>query len=251
MTTNYNLSGKNILISGASSGIGKQTAINLSKAGARVFITGRTPEKLNETYRNLIGEKHVKIVADLTEVRQIDEVISAVTELHGFVHCAGISTMIPVKYIKQEQIREVFSLNYESAVLLVSKALSQRKISKNASFVFISSLATINPLFGGSLYIGSKLALEGFSKTIAIELTSKGIRSNCICPAYVFSPMIDKAKETMSAAFIEKFKAMHPNGFGYPQDVANIIAFLLSEESQWVNGQNINLGSFNINIPLL
>jgi NAD(P)-dependent dehydrogenase (short-subunit alcohol dehydrogenase family) len=249
--TSFNLSDKNILITGASSGIGRQTAIKLSEAGARLFITGKTPEKLEETYKNLHGEKHVKIVADLTDTRQIDEVVNSISELHGFVHSAGISTMVPVKYIKQEQLRDVFSLNYESAVLLVSKALMQRKIAKNASFVFISSLATTNPLFGGSLYIGSKLALEGFSKTIAIELSSKGIRSNCICPAYVFSPMIDKAKETMSAAFIEKFKTMHPNGFGYPNDVANIIAFLLSDESKWVNGQNINLGSFNINIPSL
>ncbi len=249
--TTFNLSGKNILISGASSGIGRQAAIKLSDAGARIFITGRTPEKLDETFRNLVGEKHIKIVADLSDLRQIDEVINAVPELHGFVHCAGISTMVPVKYIKKEQIQDVYSVNYESAVLLVSKALAQRKISKNASFVFISSLSTVNPLFGGSLYIGSKLALEGFSKTIAIELSSKGIRSNCICPAYVFSPMMDKVKESMSASFIEKFKTMHPNGFGYPQDVANIIAFLLADESKWINGQNINLGSFNINIPSL
>ena len=115
----------------------------------------------------------------------------------------------------------------------------------------MSSLATIHPMFGGSLYIGSKLALEGFSKAIAIELSSKGIRSNCICPAYVVSPMTDKVRESFSDDFIEKFKVMHPNGFGYPDDVVNIISFLLHDGSKWLNGQNINLGSFNINVPAL
>jgi len=249
--TTFNLSGQNILITGASSGIGRQTAIRLADAGARLIITGKTPEKLDETFKSLRGENHIQLAADLTDVRQIDEIITAIPELQGFVHSAGISTMAPVKYIKPDQIRDVFSVNYESAVLLVSKALLQRKIGKGASLVFISSLATTNPLFGGSLYIGSKLALEGFSKTIAIELSSKGIRSNCICPAYIFSPMVDKIKESMSASYIENFKKMHPNGFGYPDDVAKIIAFLLSDESTWVNGQNINLGSFNINIPSL
>ena len=249
--TNFNLSGKNILITGASSGIGRQTAIQLSEAGAKLFITGRSPEKLEETFKNLLGENHVKIVADLTDSRKIDEIINSVSELHGFVHSAGISAVTPVKYITQEHIRDVFSVNYESAVLLIGKALMQRKIAKTASFVFISSIATTNPLFGGSLYIGSKLALEGFSKTIAIEMSSKGIRSNCVCPAYVFTPMVDKVKENMSADYVKKFKEMHPSGFGYPIDVANIIAFLLADESKWVNGQNINLGSFNINIPLL
>jgi len=243
------LSGKNIMITGASSGIGRQAAIELSEKGARLFITGKTPEKLDETFDKLHGDGHVKFAADLSDIKQIEELISHIPELDGFVHSAGISIMVPIKYIKTENIREVFAVNYESAVSLISKAFAQKKIAKKASLVFISSLATTNPLFGGALYTGSKLALEGFSKTLSVEYSSKGIRSNCICPAYVFSPMVDEAKQNLSAEFVEKFKTMHPNGFGYPIDVAHVISFLLSDNSRWINGQNINLGTFNINIP--
>lgn len=247
----YNFSGKNILITGASSGIGQQTAIRLSETGAKLFITGRNHERLDETFRKLQGKDHIKVIADLTDTGQIDKVVNVVSELHGFVHCAGVSTLVPIKYIKQEQVRDVFSINYESAVLLVGKILLLKKNTKTTSFVFMSSLATVHPMFGGSLYIGSKLALEGFSKSIAIEFSSKGIRSNCICPAYVVTPMVEKVRESFSDDFIEKFKTMHPNGFGYPDDVVNIISFLLHDGSRWLNGQNINLGSFNINVPAL
>ena len=249
--TKYNFSGKTILITGASSGIGRNCAELLSSFGARLIITGKTSEKLEETFQHLKGENHIKFVADLTNENEIDELINILPEINGFVHSAGISTITPVRFIKQKQIRDIFSLNFESALLIVSKALAKKKIAKGGSLVFISSLVTTNPMFGGALYCSSKMALEGLSKTLAIELTPQLIRSNCISPAYVFSPMVDKAKEMMSEEFLEKFKSMHPRGFGFPEDVSNIILSLLSEDSKWINGQNLNLGAFNINIPSL
>lgn len=249
--TQFDLKDKTILVTGASSGIGKQCATMLAESGAKCVITGRTPEKLDDTFNQLAGSGHIKVVADLTDERGIIELINSFSDIDGMVHSAGISPMVPVRFIQPAQIKEVFALNFEAALLIVSKALAQKKINKNASLVFISSLATTNPLFGGALYCSSKMALEGLSKTLAIELSPKGIRSNCVNPAYVFSPMVDKARETMSAEFIDKFKAMHPNGFGYPADVANVILMLLANESKWINGQNINLGAFNINIPSL
>ncbi len=249
--TQFDFSKKTILVSGASSGIGKQCALMLAECGARLIITGKTPERLEDTFAKLSGNGHVKFVADLTDETEVEALVHTLALIDGFVHSAGVSPIVPVRFVNSKQIRDVFALNFEAALLIISKALAQKKIAKKASLVFISSRVTSNPLFGGALYCSSKMALEGLSKTLAIELLPKGIRSNCVCPAYVFSPMVDKAREMMSEEFIEKFKAMHPNGFGYPEDVANVVMSLLSDETKWINGQNINLGAFNINIPSL
>ena len=249
--THFDFSGKTILVTGSSSGIGKQCATMLADSGARLVITGRNPEKLSAVFAELKGSDHIMFAADLTNEKEIDELLNVMPDINGFVHSAGMSTSVPVRFVQSKQIREIFALNYESALLIVSKSLANKKIAKGASLVFISSLVTTNPMFGGALYCSSKLALEGLSKTLAIELAPKAIRSNCVCPAYVFSPMIEKVQETLSPEFIDKFKAMHPNGFGYSMDVANFIMSLLSDESRWINGQNINLGAFNINLPAL
>src|ERR1051325_4265324 len=152
--TPFHLHGKTILVTGASSGIGAQTAITISRMGATVIITGRNEQRLNETLSRLEGKGQL-IVCDLTDESGINELAASVPQLDGVVHCAGIVALFPTKYLNRQKIEETFSINYTAAVLLMSSLFSKRKINKNASLVFISSFAATYPYKAGALYAGS------------------------------------------------------------------------------------------------
>ena len=240
------LTGKHVLITGASSGIGKETALRLSRAGAKVFISGRNSERLSETYDSLEGSDHEMLVTDLTDERDINALAANVGEIDGLVHCAGIVGPTPAKFIRQENIDKLFRINYEVPVLLTGKILMKKKLKDNSSIVFISSVATKSPYFGGALYGSSKAALEAYSQSLALELVNRGIRSNILSPGLVRTKILtDPAKEgnpEIVDESIQKYLQKYPMGIGEPADVANVILFLLADESKWVSGSNILLG---------
>lgn len=239
---NFNLSEKKILITGASSGIGKQTAITISEYGGTVFITAREQKRLDETFKQLKGNNHQSFTADLTDEKQIHNLIENLPELNGVVYCAGITGHIPAKFIRSQDISNIFKINYEAPVLLSVKLLSKKRLKNNSSIVFLSSIATKYPYFGGALYASTKSAIEAYSKVLALELASKGIRSNCISPTFVKTPMVDDTEKTISKETLQKIEKMHPLGFGEPSDVANAIVFFLSDASRWITGANLILG---------
>ena len=240
------LTGKHVLITGASSGIGKETALRLSRAGAKVFISGRNSERLSETYDSLEGSDHEMLVTDLTDERDINALAANVGEIDGLVHCAGIVGPTPAKFIRQENIDKLFRINYEVPVLLTGKILMKKKLKDNSSIVFISSVATKSPYFGGALYGSSKAALEAYSQSLALELVNRGIRSNILSPGLVRTKILtDPAMEgnpEIVDESIQKYLQKYPMGIGEPADVANVILFLLADESKWVSGSNILLG---------
>lgn len=238
----FDLSGKNILITGASSGIGKQSAITISEMGGKVFITGKDKIRLAQTIQGLKGEGHKSFSADLTKEDELLNFINKVPQINGVVLCAGITTHMPTNFIQSSNITEIFKINYESVVLLISKLLYKKKIENKSSIVFLSSIATKHAYFGGALYTGTKSAIESYSKTLALELAPKGIRTNCLSPTFVKTEMINKAEKTISSESLEKMKKMHPLGFGDPVDVANTIVFFLSDASKWISGTNLELG---------
>ncbi len=242
MNMNFNLSEKKILITGASSGIGKQTAIAISEYGGNVFITAREQKRLNETFKQLKGNNHQSFTADLTDEKQIHNLIENLPELNGVVYCAGITCHIPAKFIRSQDISQIFKINYEAPVLLSGKLLSKKRLKNNSSIVFLSSIATKHPYFGGALYGSTKSAIEAYSKVLALELAPKGIRSNCISPTFVKTPMVDDTEKTISKETLQKIEKMHPLGFGEPSDVANAIVFFLSDASRWITGANLILG---------
>jgi len=246
----FQLTEKNILITGASSGIGKETALLVSQYGGTVFITGRDESRLEETFRLLSSpaessgvKRHAFRLADLTKESELDALIEALPPLNGIVHCAGIVGPLPSKFITQQEIDRMFSINYNVPVNLTAKILRKKKLLNSASVIFMSTIATRNPYFGGALYSSSKAALEAYSKTLALELMPKGIRSNCLQAGLVDTPMIvNPSEKNMQEEALGRYLQRYPLGIGTPKDVAATIVFFLSDASKWITGTNLILG---------
>lgn len=242
MSGQFSLSGKTIFLTGASSGIGRQAAIDLSLAGATLILTGRDEKRLQETFASLQGEGHTCFQADLTDFGSFAEMVARLPVLDGIVHSAGVTGHLPAKFIGAADISQIMQINYQAPVLLTSALLRKKKVAANASIVFLSSITTKYPYFGGALYGSSKAAIEAYSRVLAIELAAKGIRSNCVSPSFVRTPMVADAGKTISSEVLDKFEKMMPLGFGEPKDVSNAIIYLLSDASKWVTGSNLVLG---------
>ncbi|HNW70976.1 MAG TPA: SDR family oxidoreductase [Bacteroidales bacterium] len=238
----FDLSGKTFLVTGASSGIGRQCAATISECGGTLIISGRNAERLNETFLMLKGDGHKQVIADLSTDEAIENLADGLPPLNGLVHCAGITAPIPVKFIRSRHIDDMMRVNYYAPVLLTTRILSKKKLLDHSSIVFFSTIATKFPYYGGSLYISSKSALSGFSMVLALELAPKGIRSNCLLPGFVRTPMYEATEEHASPEAMKKFEMLHPLGIGDPEDVAGPVCFLLSDASRWITGINIPLG---------
>ena len=241
------LKGKNVLVTGASSGIGMRAAISISKQGGTLIITGRNEEKLAETFNMLEGEGHKMLSGDMIIDEDLAVLVDILPDLDGLVHCAGIVGPTPAKFIRQDDIKKMFGINYRVPVLLTAAILQKKKLNKGASVIMMSSVVTRSPYFGGSLYAGSKGAVEAYTKTLALELVDRNIRVNCISPGLVNTPLItDPAKEANPEIVddsLQKYMAKYPMGIGETEDVANTIVFLLSDESRWISGTNIDMGT--------
>lgn len=238
-TSPYTLNNKTILVTGASSGLGASTAVECSKAGAKLIISGRNEERLNNTFNQLHGHGHIQLTFDLTLKENIDELAKVLPLLDGLALCAGITKTIPVKFISNEDIDEIFQTNVFSSMQLIQKLLKLKKINKGGSIVFISSISTAYADKGNSIYAASKGAINSFSKVLALELSVRGITSNCIQPGFVPTGMLAKGTVTEEQLLEEKKK--YPLGFGEPTDIANGIIYLLSDAAKWVTGSVLTI----------
>ena len=232
----FSLAGKNILITGGSSGIGAAAAKACARAGAVVYLNARHEERGNAVLNQLYGKGHQLVLADLTVEEQRNRLVDEMPPLQGMVHSAGATAHMPARFIRQKNLDHLFKINYEGTVLLTARILAKKKMEKGGSFVFLSSIATKYPYFGGAIYSGTKAAIEAYSKTLAVELASKKIRANCLKPSFVKGPMVEEAGKTISEEVLKNFEKMMPLGFGEPEDVANAIVFFLSDASKWSTG---------------
>jgi len=245
----FSLIGKTILITGASSGIGRGIAVECSKMGAKLVITGRNIQSLNDTYLSLEGDNHIQIVADLSNTNEIDSLVEQCPPLDGCVNNAGIPKLTIVKFIQEKDLNEIIKINTLAPILLTSALVKKKKLNKNSSIVFISSISGVNiSEMGGSTYSASKGALNGFVKGAAIDLASQKIRVNSINPGIIKTNILDLAGEIFSEEQLnEKLKLYPLKRIGQPEDVAYGTIYLLSDASSWVTGTNIVIdGGFTL-----
>ena len=247
MNNPFTLEGKTILVTGASSGIGRGIAIACAGMGARVVLTARNVTRLEET-KSLIEDWRLKIEdfqepiiipADLTDAEQRAALVEACPELDGLVQCAGVMNRVPGKSIGKEDIESVFAPNVEAPMLLQAELLQERKINKEASIVYMASIAARSAVAGNALYSASKAALISYAKCLALELAPRKIRVNSICPAMVWTDLalVGATKEELEADQLK-----YPlKRYGKPEDVANLAIYLLSNASGWMTGSSIEI----------
>jgi NAD(P)-dependent dehydrogenase (short-subunit alcohol dehydrogenase family) len=235
----FTLENKKILVTGASSGIGKAIAIESSKMGATLIITGRNKNRLGETFDSLDGKAHKQIVADLRNTEELGELISKITELDGIVHSAGITNPVPFQFIDKIKLENIFSINFMSPTLLSKNLLNKKLIKKGASIVFISSVSGIYcSSFANSMYSATKGAINGLIKGMALDLSGRLIRVNAICPAMIETNILKDGIITIDQ--LEEDKNKYPlKRYGKPEEVAYAAIYLLSDASSWITGSNL------------
>jgi len=239
----YSLEGKTILVTGASSGIGQTTAIECSKLGAKLVITGRNEERLSNTLASLTGDNHSMIVADLDDDDAIVKLANDVPQLDGVSCNAGIGVGTkPVTYYKKRDLEQIFQTNTLSTALLIKALLKTKKLNKPSSLVLTSSIeGNFVTSLGNGMYGMTKAALSSYARTVALELASKGVRCNVVTPGMVKTPLIVPDGE-LTQEQLDADEARYPLGrYGDPKDVAWAIIYLLSDASSWVTGATLKI----------
>ena len=247
MNNPFSLEGKTILVTGASSGIGRATAIACSQMGAVVVVTGRNEPRLQETLDALEGSGHQMIVADIANDDQIDYLVDQIPAINGLVNNAGITETCPTQFIKRDKLNRVMEVNTIAPILLTQRILKKKKLGKGGSIVFTCSISGTCACVGGHvLYSASKGAIHGFMKNAALDLAHKGIRVNDVCPGMIDTHILDAG--TISEEQLEIEAQRYPmKRFGKPEEVAYGIIYLLSDASSFVTGSSIVIdGGFTL-----
>ncbi|MGV8963851.1 MAG: SDR family NAD(P)-dependent oxidoreductase [Candidatus Saccharimonadaceae bacterium] len=234
----FSLEGKVILVTGASSGIGRATAIECSKMGAKLVITARNDGRLKDTLSLLEGEGHQYIVADLSKKEEIDNLVMKMPIVNGVVNNAGFIIVKLLPFIKSEDLSEMLKLNLEAPILLTNEIVKKKKMTKNSSFVFVSSIGRYQVSLGNSMYSTTKGGLSSFMKNAALDLAGKKIRCNAVLPGMVETPLIIGKENTEEQLEIER-RSYPLMRFGHPAEIAYAIIFLLSDASAWMTGTEI------------
>jgi len=234
----FSLAGKTVLVTGASSGIGRGTAIECSRLGATVVATGRNEARLRETMAALTGEGHVSILADLTKAEDVTRLVSELPQIDGFVCNAGIIKRRPVSYVKEEELHEVFETNTFAAFMLTKALMKARKMNRGGSMVFMSSMAARQVTPGNAMYAASKAAVESFARSCALEYAPMQVRANAILAGMVETPLT--VKGLLSAEDLERDKQHYLlKRHGKPEEIAWAVIYLLSDASAWTSGTSL------------
>ena len=243
----FTLENKTILVTGASSGIGKATAIECSKLGAKLVVTGRNEVRLRHTLAELEGEGHQTIVADLASDEGVNALVEQCPTIDGLVNNAGATVTVPVQFINRENLEGLMQVNTVAPILLFQRLMKAKRIGKGASVVFIASISGLCcAVMGNSLYSTSKAAIGGFVKNAALELAGKNIRVNAVCPGMVDTHILDAG--VVGADDLERERLKYPmKRFGKPEEVAWSIIYLLSNASSFTTGSMLVMdGGFTI-----
>jgi len=242
---------KTIIITGASSGIGKEIAIHLSKLGANCILIGRSAERLEKVKSECISPA-LAISTDLQDFENYEEIVQNAVQafgpIYGFVHSAGIEQTILLPQIKVEGLREIFNINVFSAIEFIKIINKKKYKDEKQSFVLVSSIMGVVGNKGLVSYSATKGAIISMVKSMALELASKNTRVNAVSPGHISdSEMSQKKEEYLSDEAVIAIEKNHPLGLGKCLDIAKATSFLLSEDSSWITGQNIIIdGGYSI-----
>jgi NAD(P)-dependent dehydrogenase (short-subunit alcohol dehydrogenase family) len=236
----FTLEGKNILVTGASAGIGRGIAISCSRMGACVYAIGRNADRLNETICQMEGTGHKAVICDLTSRQDVAAFVSELPKLDGVVHCAGIGQRIPCKQLTETDVDNLMDINFKAPVLLQTELLTQKKLNKGASVIFIASIASWSPSTGNAVYSASKGALISYAKCLGLELAPRQIRVNCISPAMVWTELA--TNDGMSIEELKVDEERYPlKRYGQPEDIAHLAIYMLSDASAWMTNSNVEI----------
>ena len=245
MMNPFSLENKIILVTGASSGIGAQCAIDFSRMGAKVILIARNIECLKQTLSKMEGSGHAYYSVDVTDFRALSCIIklavNEVGKISGVVHCAGISSVLPLKLVKEEDIDNIMRTNVFSAIQLVREVTHVGCYDKSngISIIFLSSIMGVVGESCKSLYSFSKGAIIAGVRSLAVELAPKNIRVNCISPGVIVTNINKNARHIVDRERRKELENKHLLGLGETTDISNACIYLLSNGARWVTGQNI------------
>ena len=243
----FSLEGKTILITGASSGIGRETALSCARMGASVVITARNAERLKETFDQLEASSKTQILADMTDNKDVEALVASLPPLDGAVLCAGNSITLPLQFGTREKFDDMFEVNFFAPIELLRLIYKKKVLQKGASVVLIASIGGTHSFMpGNGVYGASKAALNSVMKYAAREYASRKVRVNSICPGMVDTPLIHRG--TITEEQLAEDAKRYPLGrYGRPEDIANGALYLLSDASSWLTGHDLIIdGGFSI-----
>lgn len=243
----FSLEGKTILVTGASSGIGRAIAVASSRLGAQLILVGRDNHRLTETLNCLHGSNHSVYSCDITDSSLVGELIDQLPKLDGLVHSAGVGLTLPFRFISEKELKRVMDVNFTAPVLLTQRLLKSKHLNEGASIVYLASIdGVVTGHVGNSIYSASKGALVGMAKSQAVELASYRIRVNCISPGRVETPLIQR--DNISEEQVAANKKLYPlKRYAQPEEIAYYAVYLLSDVSTFTTGSNLVIdGGFSL-----
>lgn len=243
----FTLEGKTILVTGAASGIGRSVAIESSRLGATVILVDLNAERMQDTLSQMEGTGHQTFVADLTSLESIESLAGQLSAVNGLVNCAGIGLTLPFKFTSDEQLTRVMSVNFYGPIMLTRTLLKKKKLLAGGSVVYMASIdGTVTGHVGNSIYSASKGAILGMARSQALELAPQRIRVNCVSPARVNTPLIQR--DNISQEQVEENMKLYPlKRYAEPHEIAYYIIYLLSDASTYTTGSNLVIdGGFTI-----
>ncbi len=241
----FDLSGRYILVTGASSGIGRETAVLLSQLGARLILTARSEERLAQTASLLHGGSHRAEPFDLARADEIPKWLARIAgetgPLHGIVHAAGKQAATPARFLSEAKIDDLIKTNLSSALMLARAFTQKTCYAPGGSLVFLSSIMALAGKPALSVYAATKGALIAMTKSLAVELAPQRLRVNCVAPGFVATEMLEEVRAVLTEEQMLALENAHPLGFGTPRDVAHAVAFLLADTARWITGSTLVL----------
>lgn len=233
----FDLEARSVLVTGASSGLGRAIALACARAGAKVILNGRDPGRLEESLNALPGSGHQMIRGDLQDQECVLALADQCPSLHGVVHCAGVDGVAPIRMVQSTMLMRIFQVNYIAPITLTQRLLLKKKIQAGGSILFMSSIAALTGKAGVGPYSGTKAALLGTMRPLALEVAKYGVRVNALCPGIVHTPIFSGHEQWLS----EEVAKGYPLGLGQPEDVAHAAVFFLSDASRKITGTSFSI----------